>query len=835
MPTQPVLRHELNRSWTFRETTSGTPRPAQVPGCVHTDLMRNGLIPDPFCGTNEQALQWIGEKDWTYESTFDVSQEILGRQNLELVFTGLDTYASVRLNGSPVLEADNMFREWRVDCKALLKPDGNSLSIRFRNVFDVSLPRYRSAPFPLQAFGTNDQADVKLALYSRKAQFHYGWDWGPRLITCGIWRPIRIEAWTGIRIKSVFIQQTKVTAARADLLSTIEVLSDTAQTAGVSVTLDSIRLVSEEHPLRKGWNRINVSGHIDKPALWWTNGLGSQPLYRYSARVTAGSSVDEYSTPIGIRSLEIVRDKDASGTSLYVRLNGVPVFMKGANYVPQDNFQNRVTRERYEHIIGSAAAAHMNMLRLWGGGIYEDDLFYAACDRHGILVWHDLQFACAMYPADEAFLRNVREEVIDNVTRIRNHPCLALYCGNNENEICWHQAWKHLYPADIQQRYEGDQQTLYHQTLPQALKEADPTRYYHTSSPNAGFNQIPYGEGDIHYWGVWHGKEPFETYPAHIARFVSEYGFQSYPELATVKRFAAPEDLDLNSPAMLAHQRCMADERKDKEYGNRLIRLYLDRWYRTPRDFKSYLYVSQIMQAEGVRLGMEAHRRAMPRCMGSLYWQIDDCWPVASWSSIDYFGRWKALHYAARAAFSPVIVSPVHTESDVRFHVVSDRLEPLAATLEIRVADFDGNDVSRHDARISIAPNSSRELLALPKAQLTCGRDEARLVLISRLKQNDALLFESLSYFRLPKDLHLSPPAITANVTPAPEGCSIELSTQSLAKNIMLSCGDDDGFFSDNYFDLPAGARHVVHYKTALDDTAVRQQLVTFSLVDSYS
>ena len=684
-------------------------------------------------------------------------------------------------------------------------------------------------------FGTADQADVKLAMYSRKAQFHYGWDWGPRLITCGIWRPALIEAWSGVRIKSVFVKQENVSAAGADIVSVFEVLSDSAQPATISVVMDSIQLNSEEHRLQKGLNRITVRGHLDKPALWWTSGLGGQYLYNYRAQVEMGGKVaDEYSTRIGVRSLEIVRDKDASGTSFYVRLNGVPVFMKGANYIPQDNFQNRVTRERYDYIIRSAVEAHMNMLRVWGGGIFEEDTFYDLCDQHGILIWHDMQFACATYPADEAFLQNVRQEIIDNATRLRNHASIALYCGNNENEACWHSAWKQLCSPEIQARHEQDIRTLYYETIPQTLKEVDTTRYYHPSSPNTGFNNIPYGEGDIHYWGVWHREEPFEKYPDNIARFVSEYGFQSYPELSTVKKFTEPKDRGLHSGVMLSHQRCTADERRDKEYGNRLIQTYMDRWYKTPKDFESYLYVSQVMQADGVKLGMEAHRRAMPYCMGSLYWQIDDCWPVASWSSIDYFGRWKALHYTAKKTFAPVIISPVVKENEALFYVVSDRLEPITATLEIVVLDFGGKEISRRTQPVTVAANTSGLHLTLTKEQLARGKDDAQLVIVSRLKDGNGIIAGNLNYFRLPKDLKLSPPKITTKITRSKGGYSIELSCRFFARSVMLSCGDNEGFFSDNYFDLLPGETKRVEYRTSLDEQGVKRQLKTTSLIDGY-
>ena len=837
-PLQSAVKSlDLDHGWQFHEASAaGSAHPAQVPGCVHTDLLRNQLIPDPFYGTNEQKLQWIGERDWVYETSFAVPSEVLREENVELVCAGLDTYAAVTLNGAPVLTANNMFRTWRASGKEMLKETGNVLQIRFRNVFDENRPQYQAAPFRLQAFGNNDQAEAKLAMYSRKAQFHYGWDWGPRLVTAGIWRPVRLEAWSGARLRSVCVRTENVSAAGADILSIVEVESSRDQTAAIAVKLGSATLHVSEHRLAQGLTRIKLQGHLDRPDLWWTNGLGAQPLYAHRTQLLIGSKIaDEHVTRIGIRSLEVVREPDADGRSFYVRLNGVPVFMKGASYVPQDNFQSRVTPARYKHIIRSAAEANMNMLRIWGGGIWEDDLCYDLCDRYGILVWQDLQFACAMYPADEAFLNNVRQEILDEVARIRNHPSLAFYCGNNEGSIAWYNwGWKPMFTAGVQSRYEADYHKLFQAVVPAALAEADPSRYYHPTSPCAGFNNIPPGEGDIHYWGVWHGQAPFEDYARNLARFVSEYGFQSYPELATVKQFAAPADRELHSPVMLAHQRCLADERRDREYGNRLIQTYLDRWYHAPKDFEAYLYVSQVMQADGVRLGMEAHRRARPYCMGSLYWQIDDCWPVASWSSIDYYGRWKALHYTVRHAYAPVLLSPVPEGDSVRFFVVSDRLEPVAAVLEIRVLNFTGGEVSRHSQPITVEPNASKSYLTLSKSELVHGADEAQLVVVSRLNTPDGLLAEHLNYLHVPKELKLSQPALAWEIRKQDGGFAVVVSCQSLAKSVRLACGDESGHFTDNYFDLLPKASKTVEFKTTLSEIEFRQKLTAISLVDSF-
>jgi beta-mannosidase len=799
-------------------------------------LINNGLIPDPFFGTNEQRLQWIGEKDWVYQTTFDVPLELLRRDSVELAFKGLDTYAAVFLNDSLLLNADNMFREWRQECKSRLKENGNTLTIRFRSVFSENLPKYNSAPFRLQAYANNDQADVKIAMYSRKAQFHYGWDWGPRLITCGVWRPVVLEGWNSFMIRGVRVAQENVNVSKADITSVVEIRSSSRKRVTVQITADGALLATRDTTLNVGLNTIALTGTIPHPNLWWTNGLGKQYRYAYAASVAANDGgYDEYRTRIGIRSLEVVREKDSLGTSMYVRLNGIPVFMKGADYIPQDNFQNRMTPERYEFMIKSAADAHMNMLRLWGGGIYEDDLFYELCDKYGILIWHDLMFACAMYPADEAFLKNVKAEILDNVGRLRNHPSIALWCGNNENEISWFSwGWKPMYPAVTQELYERDLRRLFYETIPEALREADPGRYYHYSSPISGFGNATPMDGDIHYWGVWHGKEPFEYYEKNIARFVSEYGFQSYPQLSSVMKYTDSVERELHSPSMLSHQRCMSDERRDKEYGNRLIATYMDQMLPKPKDFPSYLYASQVLQAEGVKMAIEAHRRNMPVCMGSLYWQINDCWPVASWSSIDYYGDWKALHYYAKRLYAPVIIVPRVAGDDVTLSVVSDRLEPLAGELQVRVVRFDGAEVVETKLPVTVRENACTLCATFRKSDLVHGNDERRLVLVLTLRSDTSNVCETVSYFRCPKDLQLAKPAIGVRVDKGKDKYLVSLTSNTLAKDVWLSLDGLPGVFSDNYFDLLPGKTKTVEFRTSRDIIDFQKRLNVKSLFDTY-
>jgi len=830
-----VTRYELNNNWQFRQQGKSDWHPAAVPGCVHTDLINNKLIPDPFFGINEKDLQWIGKTGWDYRTSFSIPEDLLRKKNIELVFEGLDTYADVYLNDSLVLSADNMFRTWRIPCKELLK-GVNVLSIHFNNVFKVNLPKWENAPFSLMAFSNNDQADTMIALYSRKAQFHYGWDWGPRLITCGIWRNVYLEAWDEFKIDNVRIIQENVSKEKADINSVINVAADKSEYAIIKVFLDGNEVKQKDIELNAGNNKINVDFVLNKPELWWTNGLGGHYLYNFKYVVASDDGLsDSKSYKIGIRSLEVVRQKDSLGICFYVKLNGIPVFMKGSNYIPQDNFQSRVTDERYEYLIKSAADAHMNILRVWGGGIYENDEFYNFCDKYGILVWQEFMFACAMYPADSLFLNSVKCEVIDNVTRLRNHSCLALYCGNNENEIGWDQwGWKYLYSIREREKYESNLHKLFYIAIPEALKETDTTRYYHFSSPSAGFNGVSDNEGDIHYWGVWHGKEPFDDFNKNIARFVSEYGFQSYPELNTIMKFALPEDMQLHSEVMLSHQRCMADNRKDKEYGNRLIQTYMERQYKQPKDFASFVYVSQVLQAEGVKIAIEAHRRNMPFCMGTMYWQIDDCWPVASWSSIDYYGNWKALHYYVKKEYGAFLISPVLDGDLLNFYVISDSLENVPGELNVKTIGFDGKEIFNKTFNIVIKANNSYDYCTINTDSLIKDNDKSKLLLIAQLYAAGKLLAVNTFFFKDPKNLELEKPGIKINTVKIDNGYEVNLVSTKYAKDVYLSIENFEGFFSDNYFDLLPGTEKKIIFQTKHQIDDFSGKLKIMSLVDSY-
>jgi beta-mannosidase len=817
----------LADGWRFRQATRADWYPAQVPGSVHLDLLRNGLIGDPFYRENEKSEQWIGKTDWEYAADFEVPAALLARQNVELVFEGLDTYATVTLNGSEVLRADNMYRRWRVPVKALLREGRNHLLVAFRSPIREVLPRMEREGYALPA--VNDQGEGT-SPYTRKAPYQYGWDWGPRLVTCGLWKPARLEAWDDARIADVFVRQQELGAARAQLSAEVELQGSAGASGTLTLELDvdGRRVASRDVSLREGRFAETLAFEIHDPKLWWPNGLGDQPLYRVTTRLLrGGTALDERSHRVGLRTLELRREQDRYGKSFEFVVNGVPVFVKGANWIPADSFPTRVTRERYAELLRSARDAHMNMLRVWGGGLYESDDFYELADELGLLLWQDFHFSCSMYPADPPFLANVEVEVEQAVRRLRNHPSLALWCGNNEIEAAWQGwGWKERLPAWLW----SDYQKLFAELIPKVLAKEDPTRSYWPSSPSAN-GEAPPGSpdtGDMHFWGVWHGGLPFSDYEKQEPRFMSEYGFQSFPELATVESFATDADLSLESPVMLAHQR--------NNRGNQLIREYMQREFPPPKDFPAFLYLSQVLQAEGIKIGAEHLRRERPRTMGSLYWQLDDCWPVASWSSIDYYGRWKALQYYARRFYADVLVSTEVEDGRLGFWVVSDLRQAAPATLVARLLGFSGQVLWEKRLELKLAPLASQRAFEIAEDELLKGHGRRSVFLDLELLSDGRSLSENRRLFAPVKELALPHAAIKPAVRREGGAFVVTLSSAAFAPDVHLSA-PGEGRFSDDYFDLVPGRSVTVRYtpKSPLQLAAFEQGLSVVSLQDAFA
>ncbi|MFA4947007.1 MAG: glycoside hydrolase family 2 protein [Candidatus Krumholzibacteriia bacterium] len=825
----------LDRGWEFRRVSEGTWRPASVPGCVHTDLLAAGLIDDPFFGTNEKDLQWIENEDWEYRTIFDAAPAFLASEHVEIDFEGLDTYADVYLNDSLLFKADNMFREWKAPCAGVLREKGNELRVYFHSPVSAVRARWDSLGYELPGGAR---------VLTRKAAYQYGWDWAPRFVTAGLWRPVRLRAWDAARITDLRIVRKRVTRESAELAAVFEIEASSRGNVSLSVLRDGRIGASVDAALVPGLNAVSIDFSIPVPKLWWPNGLGEPYLYEFLGEMRDGKLViDRAARRIGLRTIELVRDRDEKGESFYFRVNGVSVFMKGANFVPMDSFIPRVTADRYESLVASAAGAGMNMLRVWGGGAYESEVFYDLCDEYGILVWQDFMFACAMYPGDSAFLDNVREEAAGVVKRLRNHPCLALWCGNNEideGRRNWGWQRQYGYSAADSAKIWNDYVKLFHELLPGVVAELDPGTAYWPSSPSRGrADPRSLTEGDSHYWGVWHDGEAFEAFREKVPRFMSEFGFQSFPSLATIARFAHPEDRRIDSAVMLSHQKAPR--------GNEIIRTYMERDYRPPRDFESFVYVSRLLQAEGMKTAIEAQRRAKPSCMGSLYWQLNDCWPAASWSSIDYEGDPKALHYFARDAFGEVLVSPVVEGSVLRVYAVSDRVAAIEGVAILKLLDFMGNVIWIDTRRVSMSADSSVAFFESGVERLLRGRPGNAVVFCAELWESGELLSKNLLYFAPPRELDL-PPFEAArpgerksgsnlsvrSISRVENGYSISLRARALVKNLYLSVEGHEGFFDRNYFDMLPGSRETVLFVTDEDIYDFSDVLIMKSLADTY-
>ena len=820
---------DIDAGWQFREAGKTDWHTATVPGCVHTDLLANKLIEDPFYRDNEKKQQWIGKTNWEYRTTFKVTPQIMKRENVELVFEGLDTYAEVYLNDQLLLRADNMFRTWRVDAKHALKTGDNTLRILFRSPINEILPVMAKLKYQLPA--VNDQGE-KTSPFTRKAPYHYGWDWGPRFVTSGIWRPVSLQAWDDARINDLRIVVNKISADAAQLTAIVEIEARDTKTA--TVVLENVTTKAEagrqQIKLNHGSNRVSFDFTISRPSLWWPNGLGAQPLYTFRARTIVNNQItDRKTTRTGLRTLELRRQRDNAGETFMFVINGVPVFAKGGNWIPSDSFPTRITPEKYRYMLESVRDSNMNMLRVWGGGIYETDKFYELADELGILIWQDFMFACSMYPGNQEFLDNVRAEAIDNVKRLRNHPSIVIWVGNNEIETAWRNwGWRQNLPASVWDDYVK----IFHGVLQEVCAAYDPSRPYWPSSPHGGLENDPDSKrsGDVHYWEVWHAEKPFSEYEKQRTRFMSEYGFQSFPNIETVKYYTLPDERDIESPIMLAHQR--------HPRGNQLIREYMLREYPKPKDFESFLYMSQVLQAEGIARGTEHLRRIMPHNMGALYWQINDCWPVASWSSIDYFGRWKALQYYAKRFYSDLLISPTVHDGDLQLYVVSDRVNAVPAKIKVTVMSFDGSTLKTLERDVTIAPLTSRSYFDAKVSELLEGQDQKRVFLYAELLVNGQAVSSHDHFFAPFKELAISKPTITPEVIAAKERGKfrVKLSADKFAKAVYLAVPDHNGFFSDNYFNLAPGREMVVDFRSREPMTVeeFRKRLQIRSVFDAF-
>ena len=800
----------LDKGWEFSQAGSNEWMSARVPGTVHQDLLDHGRLPDPFYGMNEQKVQWVEKEDWLYRTVFTVTADQLKSDAAWLTFEGLDTYADVYLNGSLLLKADNMFVGHKLAVKDVLREGENRLMIRFRSPVEETAPQWDTDGFNYPA--DNDHSEKRMSVYTRKAPYSYGWDWGIRLATSGIWRPVKLTFCNGAAIDDFFVRQQEVTEQVAKVDNQLEInnVTSTPKEAQVKVVYaygEQADTLTRTVVLQPGKNSLSMPAWIEKPHLWMPNGWGDPALYTFTATVSVdGKEVASREEAIGLRSIRVVMEDDKDGKSFYFEVNGKSMFAKGSNYIPGDALLPNMTGERYARLFEDIRAANMNMVRVWGGGIYEDDRFYEEADRNGILVWQDFIFACTTYPHDPTFLKRVSEEAVYNMRRLRNHASLAMWCGNNEiYEGMRYWGWKDKYSPVVWKEMTEGYDVLFRQLLPELVEANDPGRFYMHGSPYEANWGRPesWKIADSHNWGTWYGQKPFESLDTEIPRFMSEYGFQAFPEMKTIRMFASPEDYELESPVMNAHQKA--------SIGNFLIKKTMALYYKVPEKFEDLIYAGLILQGQGMRHGIEAHRRHRPYCMGSLPWQLNDSWPVVSWSSIDYYGNWKAMHYQIRRAFAPVLVDAIKEGNNLSYYIMSDRLTDEELTLNLELMDFNGKVYRKQKVDGLLPANTSKLFYQEPVEQALAGRDSATTFMHMVVKSKKGeVLSDEIYYFAHPKDQLLPKTPLQWQVKQKKGYCEVTVKADKLARDIFIEVPVQGVRFSDNFFDLLPGQKKKV-------------------------
>lgn len=715
----------LDVEWQFAAKDTLDWMPAKVPGCVHTDLEQNAIIENPLLGTNETKCQWIEKKEWVYQTLpFSVPGEVFSQDIIRLKFSQLDTYSKVFLNDTFLLETSNAFRSYEIDVKPFLNKDLNILRIEFSSPISEGEKRINSLGHPLPG-------DAMRAV-TRKPQYHYGWDWGPRLVTSGITGPIEWIAYSDIQIKSVYFDQLFISKERVEL--EIEITAHVHRPGEYTFHVaDSTNHLHEGHTsfLEKGINTLRIPMTVKNPKLWWSNGLGE--AYQYSFLVEGKRNNNLFykkNYSVGLRNIELITERDDSGETFYFKLNGQPVFAKGANYIPITMLPERASKEDYLQLLKLCKASNFNMLRVWGGGYYEKDSFYEICDSLGIMVWQDFMFACSMYPGNPAFIENVREEADQQTKRLRNHACLALWCGNNENAEGWARwGWQQNLSAKDKKTIEAAYNDVFAELLPEIVFANHAQINYWESSPRFGRGDSKsLTEGDCHYWGLWHDEEPFEILLQKIPRFMSEFGMQSFPNKKTFDEMLTMDTFSWDDPGLVQHQK--------HSRGNKLMREYTSRWFDIDDSLKNfasnpyqYLQLTQSMQAEGMLMGIEAERRAAPYCMGTLFWQLNDVWPSFSWSAIDYKMEPKIFMNGLKEIYANELLSPYIENNFLYIHYINDTsIEAPVVNLQYQIMDSDRNVLTQSYVRY-IALKEPGVIYSAPWIELIKDRDPENLII----------------------------------------------------------------------------------------------------------
>ena len=819
----------LNGNWLAKQCGSDLNVKSQVPGCIHTDLLKAKKINDPFYRDQEFDSFWVGDSDWIFEREFNVNAELLSHSKVLLHCKGLDTLSQITINGKKVGVSDNMFRTWEYDVKKVLKSGKNKIEILFKSAVKYTEKKDKERHLPKWAVGDQRGAHP----YIRKEACNFGWDWGIQAVTCGIWRDIELVSFDDARFDDVQIFQdhkNKGKTVELDAKIACETLGKTQLTAELVVKYKGKEVASTKSTLKSGKGTLNVK--VSNPELWWPNNMGAQPLYEVEVKLTDknGHQLDTWQKKVGLRTLTLDTHKDKWGESFQFVVNGIPFFSKGANWIPTDAFYNNATPERIRDLLQSSIDANMNMLRVWGGGYYEEDVFYDLCDELGICIWQDFMFACSTYPGfDKDYVANVKEEAKDSIKRLRHHACLAVWCGNNELEQgLVDDEW-----TDIAMSWK-DYKVFFDDLLPKMVEKHDGVTRYWTGSP-----YTPIGErtnfndptcGDAHLWGVWHDMKPFEWYRTCDHRFNSEFGFQSFPEPKTTETFIEPKDRSVTSYIMEHHQRNGA--------GNSKIMHYMLDWFRLPTGFEETLWASQIQQGMAIKYACEHWRRSMPRGMGTLYWQLNDCWPVASWSSIDYFHRWKALHYMAKKFYAPLLLSGLENteKGSVEMHLTHDGLNTRKLTLKWFVTDAQGKQLLEGKKSVEAGRNGNKKVHTLDLKGLLKEKTNRDCIVWIEAHERGKCVADNMVIFARPKHLELSEaPKISSKVKLLKNGSfEVIFNTKKAALWAWIEFKKADFRANDNFFHLRPGAPLTITVKpsSSLTLSQFKAELMVKSLAD---
>jgi beta-mannosidase len=795
-----MKRIELNGAWNVKGTDAYALMPperknvlewfpAQVPGTIHTDLLAQQYIPDPFYRMQELDVQWVENLQWYYQREFSVDDQLLKERHIVLVAEGVDTYAEFLINGRSIAKTENMFVEHRFDIKKYLKKGNNTIEVR------LDSPVVRSKALE-KKHGRLQVALEPHRVYVRKAQYSYSWDWGPKLTTSGIWRSIYLEAYSGPVLRHPFVTTTSLKKRSAEIEVSVEI-EQFKTPVNVTVRIEG-KEYSEETVRRARSSTLRFTMPVASPDVWWPNGYGEQPLYTATFIIrNADGTESRVSTTFGIRTIRLEQEKDSEGRSFIILVNGERIFCKGADWIPSDSFIPRIPGSTYERLLTLAHDAHMNMIRVWGGGIYEQDAFYEQCDRLGLLVWQDFMFACGEYPQTSWFVKLVSDEATKAVKRLRNHPSLAVWCGNNECE------W--LYCTENPGKGPDDMTgaVLFREILPGAVSSLDGSRPYWRSSPfGAGFPNAE-SNGTHHQWHVWSFWKDFKEYEKVNPRFVSEFGFQAPANMRTWVGATSPEDRTPQHPVIEHHN-------KQVEGQERLFRFQAAH-YTVGKNFHDFVYRGQLVQANALKTAVEHWRRRMFKTSGVMFWQLNDCWPVSSWSVIDSALRPKASYFYAKRFYAKVLVSIRLQGNTVEVWGTNDTLEKVQGTLRLKLLTVRGETLFEHDAAVALKPNCSSVLAEFPSA-MTVGIDPQDTYASANLLIDGHVVSENRFFFAEQKHMHLPAPALSWSVVDRNGGTyQLAVRAEKFAKDVRIEIDGCDAELSDNYFDLDAGSRKVIH------------------------